>query len=647
MSVNSMTYLDNGTIKLGVDTTWGGAISYLSASGSADNLINRHDAGRLVQQSYYGAGQYPNCGWGLNPVQGGDVNNHPSGIISHHNTGSLIYVKCRPLDWCLQNVAADCIMENWYALEGNAVKVVARFTHNETVMGAIRDQELPAVFTVASINRFARYSGTAPFTNGALTTDTPGYPNEVHYQSEGWGTHLDVSGNGLGWYTPHVYYSTNYMYIGDGSLGEHGDQTAYTAPLYRFALSPASLYEFDYYIVAGTAADTRNWAYQKNCRTASGWNFIFDGDREGWSLSSHADGNGPLNGIWSMIPPSGTPFSIVSPPVTIPSSRNRVQIRLKNMTGATSLTFSWQRSGLQEANRVVFSNSVTIPIGSNGNFATYTCDMSAVPEWTGLIQSVKFTVTGTTASNFDIDWIHISSPGGSAPIVSKVQAVALCENLAAVHFDTNVDATAQVEYGSTFGYGAHTPDNINLSTSHTVYLSDLLPNQTYHYRIRTRDADGNESVGPDNSFITPTRVVSKLWSFDQTGDLEGWTMQNQVTGTVSGGSLNLTSTGNDPYIWSPDLLNIANPATNRYIRIRLKNNASSTTAQFFFITDSDTVWSSAKSVAFSITANDSAYKEYSVDMAANGAWTGTVRRIRFDPLYSAGTMNVDWIRVTN
>src|SRR5688572_11932694 len=45
--------LDNGTVKVGLDTTYGGAITYLSQSGSATNLINSADLGREVQQSYY------------------------------------------------------------------------------------------------------------------------------------------------------------------------------------------------------------------------------------------------------------------------------------------------------------------------------------------------------------------------------------------------------------------------------------------------------------------------------------------------------------------------------------------------------------------------------------------------------------------
>src|SRR5258708_35589011 len=47
----SLLTLDNGTIKVGVDTSYGAAITYLSRSGSSTNLINDYDHGRQVQQS--------------------------------------------------------------------------------------------------------------------------------------------------------------------------------------------------------------------------------------------------------------------------------------------------------------------------------------------------------------------------------------------------------------------------------------------------------------------------------------------------------------------------------------------------------------------------------------------------------------------
>ena len=45
--------LDNGVLRVGLSRDHGGSLAYLSRSGEDDNLINVHDLGRYVQQSYY------------------------------------------------------------------------------------------------------------------------------------------------------------------------------------------------------------------------------------------------------------------------------------------------------------------------------------------------------------------------------------------------------------------------------------------------------------------------------------------------------------------------------------------------------------------------------------------------------------------
>ncbi|PYI56184.1 fibronectin type III domain-containing protein [Paenibacillus flagellatus] len=645
-ATNTMTYLDNGTIRLGVDVTWGGSISYLAESGGGGNLVNRHDAGRLIQQSYYGAGLYAGCRWGANPVQGGDIRNNPSGILSYFNDNSTVYVKSRPLDWCLSDVPANAYMENWYTLEGNAVKVVNRFHNFDPGFGTIRDQELPAIFTLESLSSYTRYSGGAPFTGDTVTTSTPGFPNETHYQSEAWGTHLDATGKGIGWYTPNVHYSTNYVYTGAGTGGEYGDKVSYTAPVYRYVVLPDETYQYEYYLVVGTAAETRQLAVAKQVRTASAWDFSADGDREGWSLTAAVDGTGPTGGVWRLTPPAQTAFSIVSPPVTIPASQHLLEIKLDNDTGATSLELSWQRSGYQEPNRTQHSGSAAIPIQSNGVMTTYTYDLSTEPDWAGLIQSLKLTVNGNAASRFDIDSIRIVGGGGSAPVVTNRVATAMSPELARIAFDTDVGATATVEYGPTTAYGMHTPDNINLQTGHTVYLSGLTPGETIHYRIRTRDRDGNETITPDGTLTMPNvPLYAKQWNFDTNGDNEGWIPQRQLSGSsVSGGVLALVSSGSEPKALSPNSLGVS-AADYRYVKIRLKNGTAGTTGTLYFQTDADSAWSAQKSVSFEMAPNAEGFAEYTVDMGANPAWQGTIKRLRYDPAAAPGTVSVDYIRI--
>lgn len=72
-----MLYLSNSRLRVGVDTTRGGAVSLLASSAlpgqwTGRNLINTWDSGRLIQQSYYGCPDgscWSDKAWRFNPVQ--------------------------------------------------------------------------------------------------------------------------------------------------------------------------------------------------------------------------------------------------------------------------------------------------------------------------------------------------------------------------------------------------------------------------------------------------------------------------------------------------------------------------------------------------------------------------------------------------
>jgi hypothetical protein len=52
-SEEKMSFLDNGTIRLGVNLSLGGSITYLADADDKINFINNHDRGRQIQMSFY------------------------------------------------------------------------------------------------------------------------------------------------------------------------------------------------------------------------------------------------------------------------------------------------------------------------------------------------------------------------------------------------------------------------------------------------------------------------------------------------------------------------------------------------------------------------------------------------------------------
>jgi outer membrane lipoprotein-sorting protein len=88
------------------------------------------------------------------------------------------------------------------------------------------------------------------------------------------------------------------------------------------------------------------------------------------------------------------------------------------------------------------------------------------------------------------------------PVISEISASSITETGAVITWTTDEDSTSQVEYGTTSAYGSTTTLNENLVTSHSVTLSELTSGTTYHYRVKSKDASGNEKNSGDYTFIT-------------------------------------------------------------------------------------------------------------------------------------------------
>ena len=92
--------------------------------------------------------------------------------------------------------------------------------------------------------------------------------------------------------------------------------------------------------------------------------------------------------------------------------------------------------------------------------------------------------------------------GVAAPQISKLTAAEITSSGATIYWSTSRPATSRVEYGLTDEYGAFTAADADMDTSHYAPLTDLRAGTTYHYRVISRDAAGNETVSVDQTFTT-------------------------------------------------------------------------------------------------------------------------------------------------
>ncbi|GAI58405.1 unnamed protein product, partial [marine sediment metagenome] len=88
--------------------------------------------------------------------------------------------------------------------------------------------------------------------------------------------------------------------------------------------------------------------------------------------------------------------------------------------------------------------------------------------------------------------------------ISGVDISRITESSVTVKWETDEVATSHVEYGKTTDYGLTATLDKELATSHSVTLTELKPETTYHFRIKSVDEAGNEALSEDYTFTTKT-----------------------------------------------------------------------------------------------------------------------------------------------
>lgn len=101
----------------------------------------------------------------------------------------------------------------------------------------------------------------------------------------------------------------------------------------------------------------------------------------------------------------------------------------------------------------------------------------------------------------DDTFVTAAAPDITAPAISAVAVVDITTTSARVTWTTNELADSAVDYGPTAAYGTTVSDATNV-TSHSVLLTGLTEDSTYHLRVRSKDASLNEAASGDGTFAT-------------------------------------------------------------------------------------------------------------------------------------------------
>ena len=106
------------------------------------------------------------------------------------------------------------------------------------------------------------------------------------------------------------------------------------------------------------------------------------------------------------------------------------------------------------------------------------------------------------------------------PVISAMAAGSVTFSGSTITWTTNEASDTQVEYGLTTSYGTLTVANPGLVTSHSQPLGSLSASTLYHYRVKSKDAAGNQATSGDATFTTGAVTGRLAWyRMEETGTI--------------------------------------------------------------------------------------------------------------------------------
>ncbi|MBI5690544.1 MAG: hypothetical protein HZC55_10655 [Verrucomicrobia bacterium] len=261
-------YLDNGTVRVGIDRARGGAITWLSWTTQPQNVVNHADPGRLIQQSYYAGKRLDRRAegqskawspWTWNPIQGGGVGSWARVTELKELPDGTVYCETVPRLWDMPGEEAAARMRQWTGFEPGMPDVVVvrceflseRPAEDRWGPAVSRPQEVPACYFTRRFSEARSYLGDGQWRTESQPPGPPWGRAQPPRQAMAC---LAPDGQGVAVFSP---AGTQHWNFGPHGGGASADPAAgpcmHVAPIDRAALGPRSVYRYRYWLVVGEA----------------------------------------------------------------------------------------------------------------------------------------------------------------------------------------------------------------------------------------------------------------------------------------------------------------------------------------------------------------------------------------------------------
>lgn len=265
-----LLFLENKTMKIGIDRSMGASITWLSWQAHPKNIINIYDPGRLIQQSYYAGkkldrradGQHKVWSpWTWNPIQGGGVMSWANVTRFQKQERRMLISETIPKLWDMPNEDAQAVMfqttqfEPGTGMESTVCirnKLVCKRKDGDLWGPAVRrNQELPACYFTSEFRHVESYLGEGKWRR---EEQPPGPPwgkakpplNVMAcFNDAGQGVAIFSPVANAHWnFGPHMHFTP--------TAKPTDSPCMHLAPIAAVSLSPSSTLEYRYWMVVGS-----------------------------------------------------------------------------------------------------------------------------------------------------------------------------------------------------------------------------------------------------------------------------------------------------------------------------------------------------------------------------------------------------------
>ena len=210
-------------------------------------------------------------------------------------------------------------------------------------------------------------------------------------------------------------------------------------------------------------------------------------------------------------------------------------------------------------NSAVVTWSTDQPASSKVNYGLTTAYNLSTPLDSTLVTSHTATLNGLTpATTYNLNVVSANGTGNSAtsvnyslqttgtapvaPVISAINTTNVTSSTATITWTTDQPSSSLVNYGTTTAYGLSSP-NPALVTSHSVTLTNLLPNTTYNFDVVSANSSALSVTSVNGTFKTlgvsgtpPVLSFVAFWGITSSGVTISWSTNVAATTQVAFGT---------------------------------------------------------------------------------------------------------------